>query len=155
MSHFNIRVYGIWIDNENNILVSDERIGDFMFTKFPGGGLEFGEGIHDCLKREWKEELDIDIEVIKHIYTTDFFQVSAFDNSSQIISIYYQVRPISTLPSTFNLKSEPFDFSTDHPMDISFRKISLSILKTDDVTLPIDKVVVDYINKLSLRSQGF
>jgi len=88
MKRFNIRVYGIWINDKQEILVSDERIGDFKFTKFPGGGLEFGEGIKDCLIREWKEELNIDIEVGNHIYTTDYFQLSAFDQTSQIISIY-------------------------------------------------------------------
>ena len=47
---FNIRVYGFLID-EGCILVTDEfRLGIFM-TKFPGGGLIYGEGMIDCLKR--------------------------------------------------------------------------------------------------------
>ncbi len=86
---FNIRVYGIWIQN-GKILVNEELIRGKNIIKFPGGGLDWGEGIKNCLVREWKEELGIDIEVLSHFYTTDFFQPSAYDNS-QVISIYYFV----------------------------------------------------------------
>ena len=86
---FNIRVYGIWIQDKK-VLVNEELIRGQTIIKFPGGGLDWGEGTIDCLKREWKEELGIDIEVLDHFYTTDFFQASAFDNS-QVISIYYLV----------------------------------------------------------------
>ena len=86
---FNIRVYGIWIQDDK-VLINEEQIRGKAVIKFPGGGLDWGEGIIDCLKREWKEELDIDIEVLGHFYTTDFFQASAFDNS-QVISVYYLV----------------------------------------------------------------
>ena len=86
---FNIRVYGILI-NDGNILVNEELINGKKIIKFPGGGLVWGEGTKDCLKREWKEELNLDIEVGDHFYTTDFFQPSAFDNS-QVISIYYRI----------------------------------------------------------------
>ena len=42
MKHFNIRVYGILIQ-DSNVLVSDEYIKGKNITKFPGGGLEYGE----------------------------------------------------------------------------------------------------------------
>jgi 8-oxo-dGTP diphosphatase len=86
---FNIRVYGIWIDN-GRMLVNEEWIRGNKIIKFPGGGMDWGEGTIDCLKREWREELDMDITVTAHFYTTDFFQPSAFDDS-QVISIYYLV----------------------------------------------------------------
>ena len=73
MNNFNIRVYGLLINDKNQILISDERRNDFSFTKFPGGGLEFGEGTIDCLKREFIEEMNLEIEVLSHFYTTDFF----------------------------------------------------------------------------------
>src|SRR5205814_1486561 len=91
---FNVRVYGILIHNES-ILVADEYIAGRYITKLPGGGLEFGEGTIDCLIREFKEEMDIEIEVYKHFYTTDFFQPSAFKKNQQVISIYYQVKTAS------------------------------------------------------------
>src|SRR5688572_29315638 len=99
---FNVRVYGILINNEA-VLITDEIHANKIITKFPGGGLQFGEGTHDCLKREFMEELAIEIEVQNHFYTVDFFQPSAFDASQQVISIYYFVEnadadkiPVST-----------------------------------------------------------
>ena len=146
MKRFNIRVYGIWINDNQEILVSDERIGDFKFTKFPGGGLEFGEGIKDCLIREWKEELNIDIEVGNHIYTTDFFQLSAFDQTSQIISIYYNVRPMDAKP-LIDLREMVFDFHGNGHEEITFRQIPLQQFSAMDVSLPIDKIVATLITK--------
>ncbi len=146
MKRFNIRVYGIWINDRQQILVSDERIGDFKFTKFPGGGLEFGEGIKDCLIREWKEELNIDIEVGNHIYTTDFFQLSAFDQTSQIISIYYNVRPIDAKP-LIDLRERVFDFHGNGHEEITFRQLPLQQFSAMDVSLPIDKIVATLITK--------
>jgi 8-oxo-dGTP pyrophosphatase MutT (NUDIX family) len=146
MKRFNIRVYGIWINDKQEILVSDERIGDFKFTKFPGGGLEFGEGIKDCLIREWKEELNIDIEVGNHMYTTDFFQLSAFDQTSQIISIYYNVRPMDAKP-LIDLREMVFDFHGNGHEEITFRQLPLQQFSAMDVSLPIDKIVATLITK--------
>ena len=55
----NIRVYGILINSQKEVLLSDEKYRDVEFTKFPGGGLEWGEGTKETLIREFQEELDI------------------------------------------------------------------------------------------------
>ena len=89
MERFNIRVYGILINETKQVLVSDELVHGMRITKFPGGGLELGEGTRDCLLREFMEEMNLAVEIGEHIYTTDFFQVSAFNSAHQIISIYY------------------------------------------------------------------
>ena len=91
---FNIRVYGILITEDKQILVSDEFIKGNYYTKFPGGGLEFGEGTRDCLAREFMEEMNLKVRVGEHLYTTDFFQMSAFNTEHQMVSIYYQVHPL-------------------------------------------------------------
>jgi ADP-ribose pyrophosphatase YjhB (NUDIX family) len=96
---FNVRVYGL-LQFENKILLADEIIKGMYITKFPGGGLEFGEGTIDCLKREFLEELNQPIKNIRHFYTTDFFQVSAFNPNHQIISIYYLAEPLGELNFT-------------------------------------------------------
>src|SRR5881398_4182065 len=91
---FSIRVYGILINEAQQVLVSDELIRGNYYTKFPGGGLEFGEGTRDCLRREFNEEMNLRVEVGEHLYTTDFYQISAFNREQQIISIYYLVKAL-------------------------------------------------------------
>ncbi len=141
---FVIRVYGVLIDEMKRVLLSDELIRGKYYTKFPGGGLEFGEGTRECLVREFLEETGLKVTVGRHLYTTDYFQRSAFNDSQQIISIYYEV---SADTSALKTKSHPFDFSEQQIANFNvqaevLRWISLSELKENDVTLPIDKFVV-------------
>src|SRR6476660_8702902 len=107
MSIITLRVYGLLVNEQKQVLVSDEYIRGDYFTKLPGGGLEFGEGTRDCLKREFMEETGLTVEIAEHIYTTDFFQISAFNNKDQIISIYYRVK--ATEPIQLETKTKPFD----------------------------------------------
>jgi len=108
MNKLNLRVYGILINEKKQVLVSDEYIRGNYYTKFPGGGLEPGEGTRECLKREFKEEMDLDVEVNEHLYTTDFFQMSAFNPEYQIISIYYGVKALEEIKAP--LRDKLFDF---------------------------------------------
>ena len=85
MALFNVRVYGLLLDPQNRLLVSDEFIRGDYFTKLPGGGLEIGEGTRECLAREFVEETGLAVTVGEHLYTTDFFQISAFNNKDQIM----------------------------------------------------------------------
>ena len=146
MKFFNIRVYGVLMNDEKQILLSDEYIRGEYYTKFPGGGLEFGEGTRDCLKREFREEMDLDVEVGEHIYTTDFFQRSAFNPQHQIVSIYYYVKALE--PIRFELRNKPFDFN-ERELEAyekngeteTFRFVSMEEFSTDMLSLPIDKIV--------------
>jgi ADP-ribose pyrophosphatase YjhB (NUDIX family) len=147
---FNVRVYGILLNDKKQVLVSDEYIRGNYYTKFPGGGLEFGEGTRDCLKREFKEEMDLEVAIEDHIYTTDFFQVSAFNPEHQIISIYYFARALE--PITCALRSKPFDFD-EKQLEVyrktseteTFRFINWEDFSSGSVTLPIDKIVADIL----------
>ena len=151
---FNVRVYGILLNENNQVLVSDEYIRGKYYTKFPGGGLEIGEGTRDCLKREFQEEMNLSIEVGDHLYTTDYYQQSAFNPNDQIISIYYFVKPLE--PISFDLTNNKNDF-TEEQLKIydeilkieTFRFIDLKNFSEEDVTLPIDKIVA---RSISLRS---
>lgn len=147
MNHsFNIRVYGILRGPNGEVLVSDEYIRDEFFTKLPGGGLEYGEGTRDCLKREFMEEMNLEVAVGDHLYTTDFFQRSAFNPAHQIISIYYQVKALADI--TVPLRSKPFDFDAaqltayreKHEIE-TFRFIPWEEFSEDILSLPIDKHV--------------
>lgn len=152
MALFNVRIYGLLFDEQNRLLVSDEFIRGQYLTKLPGGGLEIGEGTRDCLKREFKEETGLDVIIGKHIYTTDFFQISAFNNKDQIISIYYEV--LANDVSGLNTKLKPFDFEQHQIADVTkcaevFRWIEWNDLHADSMTLPIDKVVIDLLKRNS------
>jgi ADP-ribose pyrophosphatase YjhB (NUDIX family) len=142
MSYFNVRVYGLLINREHQILVSDERHEGKEFTKFPGGGLELGEGLKEALQREFMEECKAEIEVVNHFYTTDFFERSTF-NDSQIISIYYFVKEVK--PLQLDVKSTPFDF--DEGSDQSFRWVALGDLRPETVTFKTDQTVVALLLK--------
>ena len=149
---FNLRVYGIMINDTKQVLVSDEFIRGNYYTKFPGGGMEPEEGTRDCLKREFKEEMDLDVSVEDHIYTTDFFQMSAFNPADQIISIYYFVKPLQ--PITVPLRTKEFEFDeaqmkvyTEKNEIETFRFIDWNNFSEASVTLPIDKVVAGILKE--------
>lgn len=143
INRVNIRVYGLLINQQNEILLVDEQIGNFKFTKFPGGGLELGEGTVDCLRREFMEECNLVIDVKSHFYTTDFFQQSAFRETDQLISIYYKVEPLQ-FPITINL--EPFEVLENGKIEIlHFKWVSLAKLKPEQLTFPIDKLVCEML----------
>ncbi len=142
MFKFNVRVYGILINDSTEILVSDELDYNFPHTKFPGGGLELGEGTRECLIREFMEECNLKIEVLDHFYTTDFYQKSAF-NDTQIISIYYTVKALEEF--AFPVSNIPFDFKDNSNGQQSLRWINLKDFDEDCMTLPIDKVVASLI----------
>jgi 8-oxo-dGTP diphosphatase len=156
MSLFNVRVYGILLGENNKVLVSDEFIRGDHFTKFPGGGLEFGEGTRECLKREFKEEMDLEVRIGEHLYTTDFFQMSAFNPEHQIISIYYFAEALE--PISVPLRSVPFDFD-ERQMKVyeatgeteTFRFVPWENFSADTVSLPIDKVVAGILKEKAGR----
>ncbi len=126
-NRFNLRVYGLWV-HDNKILINEEMIRGKSIIKFPGGGLDMGEGTIDGLRREWMEELSIKIEVLSHFYTTDFFQASAYDNS-QVISIYYWINA-----------QMPEKIVNHMPNERTFWH-SIWDISADTFTLPIDKKV--------------
>lgn len=136
---FNVRVYGVLINNKQEVLVTDEHRTGLMFTKFPGGGLEFGEGTIDCLKREFREEMDREIEVVRHFYTTDYFQVSAFNPRHQLLSIYYLVN--SPVIAETNYTSEKFNFLEKTEGAQIFRWIPVNQITEDEFMFPVDKIV--------------
>ncbi|MEO7080730.1 MAG: NUDIX domain-containing protein [Flavobacteriales bacterium] len=142
VSRFNIRVYGLLIDG-GRILVSNELIQGQCVTKFPGGGLEPGEGTLDCLRREIMEEMGLVVLEPCHFYTTDFFQQSAFRAEDQIISIYY----------TFQVE-DPTKLVNDAPAQgmaaepgQRFRWLHLGEASQEDVDFPIDRVVMELLVK--------
>ncbi len=150
MQNISVRVYGILKDSHNRVLVSDEFIRGDFFTKFPGGGLEFGEGTRDCLAREFMEETKLAVRAGEHIYTTDIFQISAFNKAHQILSIYYFVH--TEEPIALETKTKLFDFLPEQIVDKTtqcevFRWVAWNDLTEATVSLPLDKIVVNLLKE--------
>lgn len=138
---FNVRVYGLLVNSNREVLICDEDIELWHITKFPGGGLEFGEGLSDALIREFKEETNADIEIERHFYTTDFFVPSAIDDTTQVISVFYLVRPIGH----FDLP--PKTVQNDGRVIIHFKWMPIETLHPDDVTYAVEKKVVQLLKE--------
>jgi 8-oxo-dGTP diphosphatase len=89
-----IRVCGVCIEDGKILLLNHIGIrenSDFWCP--PGGGLQFGETIEDCLKREFLEETNTEISVGK------FLTVNEFVNPPlHAIELFYEVKIISGIP---------------------------------------------------------
>ncbi|EKB59784.1 NUDIX hydrolase [Bergeyella zoohelcum] len=133
---FSIRVYGCAV-KDSHVLVSHEHYQGSYFTKFPGGGVEFGEGLHDALIREWKEEMGLDISIQAHFYTQDFFQSSAFDAAVQIVTVYYLV-----------------DILNEKQLEILDHRLQevrwLPISSENPMTFPVDQLVFEKLKSTFL-----
>ncbi|MEL1255239.1 NUDIX hydrolase [Flavobacterium sp. DGU38] len=125
LNGFNVRTYAI-CENDNKILALYEYHKGKIFCKLPGGGVEFGEGVLDCLHREFSEELNVKIEIIEHLYTQEYFVESIIDDGRQLLLIFYVVKII-------NIE----DMIVNSPDINRFEWIDLD---TDPFVLPVDKI---------------
>tara|TARA_Y100000766_G_C18881351_1_gene593612 strand:- start:1324 stop:1770 length:447 start_codon:yes stop_codon:yes gene_type:complete len=134
MNPFTQRTYGILINKKQEVLISDEfRFGRY-FRKFPGGGVEKGEGILDALKREFKEELSLEIDSHEFLFFNDYFQQSSFDPNIQVTCFYYLVK----CSGAQDLKLESYEI----PLTEDGEKqqwISINELNIETLTFPIDR----------------
>ena len=144
LSRFNIRVY-VLILEDNCVLVTDEFQMDMKMTKFPGGGLHFGEGTIDCIKREMMEECRQAINHIEHFYTTDFYQKALFFENQQLISIYYSARIQGE--NNIPISQKAFDFEKMENGQQSFRWIPTDEINPEEFTFPIDKHVATLLKQ--------
>ena len=132
---FNLRVYALIIERDS-ILVSRELIDGKYLYKFPGGGLQYGEGLIEGLQRESMEEMNQNLKNIKHFYTTDFFQQSQFDSKDQLIAIYYKAK--LTLKINNKLKVPIKDFPV-------FEWKKITDFSEKELHFPTDKFVFNLL----------
>ncbi|MGA9212502.1 NUDIX domain-containing protein [Kaistella sp.] len=130
----NVRVYAAIVKNGKVLALHEEYVGEHLM-KFPGGGLEFGESVLECLERELEEELNITVKNIEHLYTQEDFLVSKFRNNEQLLSIYYL--------------AEMVDENELLIMDPCIEKTEWVSLNTEEnpFLLPIDKIVFEVLKK--------
>ena len=142
---YSIRVYMLILNTRNEVLISDEYLLDTRMAKFPGGGMEYGEGAVDCLKREAMEEFGQEITNIRHFYTTDYYQKALFFNDHQLLSIYYLADFAEELK--IKVTDKAFDFPELKNGAQSFRWVSLEKIQEKDLNFPIDQKVIGLLKK--------
>ncbi|KFF01071.1 NUDIX hydrolase [Chryseobacterium formosense] len=134
IDNINVRVYACVVKDKKVLTLFEEYAGEPLM-KFPGGGLEYGEGLTDCLKREFEEELNVHIEIVEHLYTQEDFLVSRFKENEQLLTIYYIV----------NILNEE-DFII---LDPCIEKIDWIEINTEEnpFFLPVDKIVFEKLKE--------
>ncbi|SFN28094.1 ADP-ribose pyrophosphatase YjhB, NUDIX family [Paenimyroides ummariense] len=131
---FNIRVYALCIVN-NELLTLKEPFAGNMVVKLPGGGLEFGEGTADCLKREFKEELNLELTVGDAFYIQEDFVPSLAKDGKQLLTLYFFV----TIIDLHNLEI----------IDKNIQEVNwIPLTANNPFTLPVDQIV---FNKLQSK----
>ena len=131
---FNIRVYALCIVN-NELLTLKEPFAGNMVVKLPGGGLEFGEGTADCLKREFKEELNLEITVGDAFYIQEDFVPSLAKDGKQLLTLYF----FATITNLNSLEI----------IDKNIQTVNwIPLTANNPFTLPVDKIV---FNKLQSK----
>jgi 8-oxo-dGTP diphosphatase len=68
-----IRVCGLLVEDGKILLIKHEGLGDegYLWAP-PGGGMEFGTSADENLKREFKEETGLDIDVNQYLFTHEY-----------------------------------------------------------------------------------
>lgn len=135
ITKFNIRVYALII-NQGNLLILKEPYVDEILFKFPGGGLEYGESLIECLNRELQEELNLKLASHKHFYTQEDFVISKFRENEQILTIYY----LAEIKNIEDLKI----------LEPRIEKViwqNINKLSSDMLNLPVDKIVVEKLTE--------
>ena len=87
MQHIRIRAAGILVKEDRILLVRHEKNGK-SYWLLPGGGVDFGESVADGLKREFREEVGLDIQVGPMVLVHDSIPPN---HHRQVLNIYFMV----------------------------------------------------------------
>ncbi|MDD2585893.1 MAG: NUDIX hydrolase [Syntrophomonadaceae bacterium] len=125
-----VGVAAIVLNRDNKILLGQRNAGQYTgLWCIPCGYLEYNEDVYDGAKREFKEETNLDIEIIK-VYTV---QSNFHDPERHTVGIWFLAKPI-----TFDIKARDdlqevayFDFSHLPPLAFPTDRVVLDLLKQE------------------------
>jgi ADP-ribose pyrophosphatase YjhB (NUDIX family) len=75
---------------DGNILLLEQKVTESRKWSLPGGTLEFGETLQDCIIREMKEETGLDVAIDRLLYICDRLQ-----DNRHIVHITFAVKRLS------------------------------------------------------------
>ena len=80
---------GIMFDNANKVLMGlrSDKGANPNFWEFPGGKCEANETLEECLHREWKEELNLNIKIEKLVYVSQLENIECYFFIGKILDI--------------------------------------------------------------------
>ncbi len=101
-----VRVCGVCIQENQILMINHKGLNqENVFWNAPGGGLEYGETIINCLKREFKEECNLKIEVGNFLAHYEYI-----NEPLHAIELFYEVKIVEGI---LKLGQDPeVDFET-------------------------------------------
>ena len=113
-----VRVSGLLVENGKILLLKHRDLGPEGYLWLPpGGGVEFGESLHEALKKEFLEETNLKIAVGEYLFTNEFI-----NEPYHAIELFFAVKRLSgtleigfdpELPDNQQLLEEAKFFSPD------------------------------------------
>lgn len=86
-----VRVCGLLVKADEILLAQiHSPVSESLIWTPPGGALEFGESIKSCLKREFKEETNLTVEVRQLIHVNELVR-----KPHHAVECYFEVRQVS------------------------------------------------------------
>jgi len=90
-----IRVAGICLDKKNRLLLVNHQKNGKSYWLLPGGGVEYGETLHEALKREFMEEMTLKIKKMGELI---FINDSIYPGGKRhVINMYFKVEVAGVL----------------------------------------------------------
>jgi ADP-ribose pyrophosphatase YjhB (NUDIX family) len=87
-----VRVAGILLNGKNELLLVNHQKNGKSYWLLPGGGVEFGESFHEALKREFMEELSMEIGAVGELFLVH--DTVYPDKKRHIVNLYFTVKAV-------------------------------------------------------------
>ena len=105
-----VRVKALILNSKGNILL----VYNNNTYQFPGGHVDEDEEIDECMKREIREEVGIDVEVDDPFLSIETYDNDYFGTGKKVLNTIYYYRVFTDLEPDFNnTKNDELELKTD------------------------------------------